>query len=823
MSEPDESEILRLPPGNPPGGPAKQARETFAERLRRRREQLAHGEELKALSSWQSRARLLTALVVESPHPHATIQRRDAGEARRVSGVEAVLFADDIPPFRNSLGHEFSGEPLLAEDEVRYRGQPVALVIGRDEACCREAADRLEIDYHPAPGILTLDHAVAMVSFHEAPRVCERGKVAAAIDADRRRFGGSFLIPPQQSPLVGPPEIRITPVRGGRGYSVKARSLSPALVRTAVARTADLPESEVQIEAVPLAGVTDAMEQEPVRLAMLATRAAMACGTAVVLKLAGPDSPLVRGQRHPVKVEFEVACNDEGRISALDLKLLVDGGYYATDSATAMDRAALHADSVYGIPHLRIASQLCRTHRIASSALPAEGSAQGAWAMEEIVRRVAAATGLEVRKVRERNFYAEGGEVKTAPYGQPVQAGSIQRVWHQVLRRSGYDTRAAAIEKWNRRNPCHKRGLAVVAAKFGLGDPRPERDASAVLVQILADGSVLVRVGLVDVNDGLRGQIREEAAARLGVEAEAIRVILDDFDVLPRSTPVVGTDAAGLVLRALADACKRLQARLREVALQLFAARGQTEVEMEAIRFKDGFVGQEISPNSPLHFREVVEGAWRKRVNLVETGYHRTPNLWWDHELGAGWPFSAFTYAAAAAEVQVDAFTGEVQILRLDVAHEGSPSPDQADRDFAQLMRAFTLGAGWLLSETVPYPESEREAPVHVAEGVPGFADAPFQVVTDRLRPLGDPSSLPGDPCAEAPVLLAVCVREALWDALRAFGLKPDLPIDLPMPSTPPAVLATLREISRQTRDRETTPPAGKAAAGTKAGEEGGG
>ncbi len=45
-------------------------------------------------------------------------------------------------------------------------------------------------------------------------------------------------------------------------------------------------------------------------------------------------------------------------------------------------------------------------------------------------------------------------------------------------------------------------------------------------------------------------------------------------------------------------------------------------------------------------------------MNLVETGYHRTPNLWWDHELGAGWPFAAFTYAAAVAEVQVDAFTG---------------------------------------------------------------------------------------------------------------------------------------------------------------------
>jgi len=801
MSEPeDQLSPFRLPSS----GPVKQNRETFGERLRLRREQLAQGDEMKALSSWQARTRVLTALVVESPHPRASIIRRHAAEARRLEGIEAVLFADDFPPFRNSLGHEFSGEPLLAEDEVNYRGQPVALVIGTDERVCREAASKLEIEYHVNPGILSLDHAVAMASFHEAPRVCERGKVAPALAAEGPGSLGSFLIPPQQAALAGSAEVRVTPVRGGRGYSVKTRALSPALIRTAVARTADIPESEVQLEPVGLAGVTDALELEPVRLAMLATRAAMACGTAVILKVSSPDSPLVRGQRHPVKVEFEAAHDGDGKISALSLKLHVDGGFYATDSTTVMDRAALHADSVYGIANFRITSQLCRTHRITSSSLPAEGSAQGAWAMEEIIRRVAASTGKTPREVRENNFYREGTDPKTAPYGQPVQAASIARVWNQVLRRSDYELRIASIEKWNRRNPCHKRGIAVVATKFGLGDPRPERDAAAVLVQILADGSVLVRVGLVDVNDGFRGQVREEVATRLGLEEESVRVILNDFDVLPRSTPVIGADACGLVMRAIADACKRLQSRLREVALQLFAARGQTEIEIEAIRFVNGLVGPDISPASPLHFREVIEGAWRKRVNLVETGYHRTPNLWWDHELGAGWPFSAFTYAAAVAEVQIDAFTGEVQILRADFAHEGSPSPDQGDRDFAQLMRAFTLGTGWLLSESVPYPETDESATCHVAEGVPGFADAPFQVVTDRLRPLGDPSALPGDPCAEAPVLLASCVREALWDALRSFGLKPELKIDLPLPSTPPAVLATLREISRQSREGES-------------------
>ncbi|NLT70379.1 MAG: molybdopterin-dependent oxidoreductase [Verrucomicrobiaceae bacterium] len=783
-----------------PADPQKPAKETFGERLRRRRDQLGSGGEERTLSSWQSRSRVFTALVVESPHAAAAIVRMDSTEARAAEGIEAVLFARDIPPFRNALGREFSGEPLLAEEEVHYRGQPVALIIGRDEKCCRAAARLLEIDYHPTPGILTLDHALAMTAFHEAPRVCERGEIPRQPRSGQEERSGTFFLPSQQAHLIGQTVVKVTPVNGGRGFSVEARTLSPTLVRTAVARTADIPESDVQIETVDLAGVTDALELEPARLAMLGTRAAMTCGAAVVVKVDGPDSPLIRGERHPIQVDYRVIHDKRGKIDALDLALYVDGGYFATDSATVMDRATLHADSVYGIPNLRITSRLCRTNRLTSSSLPAEGSAQGAWAIEEIVRRVAAALRLSTRKVRESNFYEEGHELKTTPYGQSIHATDIQRVWHQVLHRGDFDNRVAAIQKWNQRNPCYKRGIAIVPVKFGLGDPRPERDAAAALVQILADGSVLVRVGLVDVNDGFRGQIREEVAKHLGIDKEGIRVILNDFEVLPRSTPVIGTDAAGLVLRALADACRNLIVRLREVALQLFAARGQTEVEIEAIRFLGGLVGPDISPNSPLHFKEVIEGAWRKRVNLVETGYHRTPNLWWDHELGAGWPFSAFTYAAAAAEVQVDAFTGEVQILRVDIAHEGSPSPRQNDRDFAQLMRSFTLGVGWLLSEESSASRSGEETRACRSDGVLGFGDAPFQVATDRLRPHGDALTTPGDPCAEAPVLLAACVREALWDALGAFGLDPDLEIELPLPSTPPRVLATLREISRQRR-----------------------
>jgi len=798
MNESDD----QLTPFLLPRTGGESASETFGERLRRRREELVSGDDAPPADTWQSRSGTLVALVVGSPHAAASITRKRSESALEVEGVVEVLFAEDLPPFRNTLGHEFSAEPLLAEDEVHYFGQPVALVVGSDETACRRGAAALSIDYHPSPGVVDLGEASAMDSYHGTARKCERNRPDETLTEAPMRLSGEFLLPPQ---TLGPclsEGILVRRLDGGAALEVVAEALLPTSVRTAVALAATMPESNVRLAPVALPGIASALETAPARLAALAAHAVLKCRRSVRL-LPGPrDSPLVTGTRHAMRASFEVGFEESGKLLAVDLRLDLDGGWYREDSGSVLDRALLHADAVYAVPHFRVAARLCRTNRAVASCAPAEGAAQGAWAMEEIVERVAEAVNRPPHEVREANFYREDEEPSATPYGQPVQAASLHRVWNQALRRSDYLERLEAVEQWNRKNPGCKRGLSIIPAKFGVGDPRAERNAAAVVMQVHADGSVTVRVGVVDLDDGLDGQIRDEVVERLGVERDRVHVVLNDFDALPTTVAVCGTDAAGLVLRAIAEASGVLVQRLREVALQLFAARGQTEIELESIRFAKGLAGPDVSPQAPLHFREVVEGAWRKRVNLVAVGYQRTPNLWWDAELGAGWPFSSFVYAAALTEIQIDTYTGEVQLLSLDAVHEGSPSPDQGERDRAQLVRAYGLGAAWLLCEG-GREEDGDDRPAReggAREDLLGFADAPLRFRCERLRPLGDPASLAGAPCAEAPLLLAVGVRHAVAHALRSFGLVPELETAVPLPATPRAVLGTFREISRRLR-----------------------
>ena len=133
----------------------------------------------------------LTVMLLLSPHPAATIVRKAGAEAREVEGVEAVLFSEDLGKDLNRLMPWRPDDPILAEDEVLYCGQPIAIIVGKTTAACREARDKIEVDYHNAPGILSIDHAMAMQSFHGPPREVTRGD-SNAVFAKSTPDTGSF-------------------------------------------------------------------------------------------------------------------------------------------------------------------------------------------------------------------------------------------------------------------------------------------------------------------------------------------------------------------------------------------------------------------------------------------------------------------------------------------------------------------------------------------------------------------------------------------------------------------------------------------------------
>jgi xanthine dehydrogenase large subunit len=263
-------------------------------------------------------------------------------------------------------------------------------------------------------------------------------------------------------------------------------------------------------------------------------------------------------------------------------------------------------------------------------------------------------------------------------------------------------------------------------------------------------------------------------------------------------TAQIGTDGAGLMRRAVADACNQLQERLRPMAVQLLAGAGVPDVDGESVRFTPDGIQAGAHSNLTISFSELVENALRRRTNLAAIGFFRTPNLWWDREVGAGWPFAGFLFGAATVEVQLDAFTGEVQVLQADVVYPGGGG-NQADSDGAQVARALNLGLGWMLNETVRWDESGKlVSDSGQSYAIPGFGDAPLRLNLEMTPLPGDPAENCAASGAESAVVLAGAAREAVRDAIRSFGAGKEVEVDLPIPATPEAVLRALRDMSRQ-------------------------
>ncbi|NNE91738.1 MAG: molybdopterin-dependent oxidoreductase [Verrucomicrobiales bacterium] len=746
----------------------------------------------------------LVVSLLLSPHAAASIARKNGAAARDIEGVEAVLFSEDLGRKKNRLNPRRPDDAILAEDEVTYCGQPVAIIVACDDATCREARNQIEIDYHPAPGILSVEHAMAMQSFHDGERVIQRGNATEVLDSTHadQILDGTFSIT-GQLPGTRPPGVRVNYRPGDRGITLELRTESPGIVRSAVAAALDLPESEVTVEPHPLENNGAAREMETAFISVIAALAASRCRWSTRLRLDSTENALLMGRRHGVHATFKAAFDREsGCIRAADIRFAMNGGPAVEDSDTILDRALLHADGCYHIADFCARGILCKTSTATCSTLPGEGTAQGIWVMEEMISRIAAHLDLPAETVREANFYRDSGTNNTTHYGQTVTGAAIQRVWKQALRRSSFDERRAAIHKWNQSNASFKRGIGVIPLKMGIGDPRSDRNFGTAQIQIFPDGSIRVYPGYVETFDGLTSQIQNEVSASFGIEREDVHVSPGNPQTTPLMTNRIGVDTTGLILKAVADAGENLKEQLRTVALQMLASRGNIEIELEAIQFENGCAGVGNNPesNRTLTFSELIDGAIRRRINLTGVGFYRAPNLWWDPEVGAGWPFSSYSYGAAVVEIQIDAFTGEIDVMQLDLVHEGSPAPDQSDRDEAQIMRAFAQGQGWLLSEPFLFSDDARANMTIGEEGIPGISDAPLAIEIDRLRPNGELSVAPGAPCAEAPLVLALAAREAIRDAILSFAGKNagKLTIDLPFPSGPPEVLKTLREVSHQ-------------------------
>ncbi|WP_299292494.1 xanthine dehydrogenase molybdopterin binding subunit [uncultured Tateyamaria sp.] len=707
------------------------------------------------------------------------ITAMDLTQVRAAPGVVSVLIADDLPS-ANDVSPSAHDEPLLATGEVHYVGQPLFLVIAHSHLQARHAARLAQVDIAPVAPILSIEDALAAdARFEDGPRIYARGDVAQALGGAAHRLTGQIEIGGQEHFYLEGQAALAMPGEDGDMHIISSTQ-HPTEIQHKVADAIGRPMHAVRVETRRMGGGFGGKESQGNALAVACAVAARATGRTCKMRYDRDDDMTVTGKRHDFRIDYDVGFDDAGRITGLDVRHYTRCGWAMDLSLPVADRAMLHADNAYWLPHVRIESHRLRTNTQSATAFRGFGGPQGMLGMERIVDHVAGHLGLDPLAVRMANFYGAEAPAKsqTTPYGQVVDDFVGDALVAKLRDSASYDARRAAVADWNAANTILKKGIALTPVKFGISFTLTHLNQAGALVHVYADGSIHLNHGGTEMGQGLFQKVAQVAASRFGVPLEAVKITATDTAKVPNTSATAASSGSDLNGMAVKAACDTIRDRMAEHIAQLH------QCAAEDVLFAEGRVR---AGAADLSFTEAATLTYEARISLSATGFYKTPDIKWDRIKGHGRPFFYFAYGAAVTEVVIDTLTGENRILRADILHDAGASLNPA-LDIGQIEGGYVQGAGWLTTEELVWDDQGRlrtHAPSTYK--IPACGDRPaiFNVALWDGENAAD-TIYKSKAVGEPPLMLGISAFLALNDAAAACG--PHYP-DLDAPATPEAVL----------------------------------
>jgi xanthine dehydrogenase molybdopterin binding subunit/xanthine dehydrogenase small subunit len=739
-----------------------------------------------------SRRGMLELWPVTSPHAHAKIRSIDISAAAAAPGVVTVLTAKDIPG-DNDVGAVRKDESLLAEREVLFHGHIVAVVIAHTLGQARSAAAKITVDYAPEPAIIGIRQAMAAQSFHAGPNRIVRGDADKALAGSKHRLKGSLEIGGQEHFYLEA-QAAWAEWTSDDGVFVCSSTQHPSEVQAVVSHVLHIPANRVVVQAPRMGGGFGGKETQGNTWAALVALAAQKTKRPVRVQLDRDLDMMLTGKRHPFLAEYEVGFDDDGHLTALRAELVSDGGWALDLSESILDRALFHIDNAYYLPAVHVTGHVAKTHTVSHTAFRGFGGPQGILVIEEAIDAVARTLGLPPETVRERNLYRGTGESNRTHYGQDVGDDRMHRIWRTLTERSELSARRQAIAEFNAKHEHVKRGIAITPVKFGISFTATWLNQAGALVLIYRDGTVQVNHGGTEMGQGLNTKMLGVTMRELGVQADSVRVMKTQTDKVPNTSATAASSGADLNGQAVKAACVTLRERLAEVAAGMLSEMAETTVSPSTVHFEAGQCWSTAHEAHKVAFRAVVERAYMKQVSLSAAGYYRTPGIAWNKAEGKGTPFYYFAWGAAVSEVEVDARSGMKRVRRVDIVHDvGTSLNPSVDR--GQIEGAFVQGMGWLTGEELKWDDKGRLLS-HSASTyqIPSIGDTPERFTVHLLENAAQEGVIHGSKAVgEPPLMLAISVREAIRDAVGAFGSKG--PVALGCPATHEAIYASIKSI----------------------------
>jgi CO/xanthine dehydrogenase Mo-binding subunit len=488
-----------------------------------------------AFSSDLTAAGMLWGYTLRSPHAHARIVDVDVAGALTSPGVHAVLTHEDVPG-QKRYGLEFPDQPVLAIDRVRYFGEPVALVAAEHPEEARRAAERIRVEYEPLDAVVDPERATEQAPIHDErwthghgylddPRpnvvrhlVIRHGDPDAAGEVS---VEGYYELGIQDQAFLGP-ESGLAVPDGEGGVDVYVATQWLHVDRDQVAPCLGLPKGQVRIHLAGVGGAFGGRED----LSMQIHSALLALHTSRPVKIVynREESFVGHVHRHPARIWAEHRAGRDGKLVNVRMRILLDGGAYASSSTAVTSNAASFACGPYAVANALLESTCVYTNNPPCGAMRGFGAVQTCFAAEAQMDKLAAALGLDPVELRLRNALAPGDRLPTGqriedslPVAEVIRraaalpvpdAEELPRDAIRLPGGAGNTTRGEGV----------RRGVGFAVGYKNICYSEGFDDFCAARVRLFRDGSAEVHCAAAEVGQGVTNVILQVARTELGTD-----------------------------------------------------------------------------------------------------------------------------------------------------------------------------------------------------------------------------------------------------------------------------------------------------------------
>jgi selenium-dependent xanthine dehydrogenase len=513
-----------------------------------------------------------------SDHPRARVLEIDTAQARGTAGVLRVVTSVDIPGKRNT-GSIVEDWPLMVDigEETRYVGDVLACVVAETEEIARAAAQMIRVTYDVLQPVTSIDQALE----EDAPRLHRNGNVLSDTTLTRgnpeeairnaafvtsgtyntQRVEHAFM---ETECAVAKPYT----LNGRAGVQVFSQGQGAYEDRRQIAGLLGLPEAQVRVIQVPTGGAFGGKEDLSVQ--GHAALCSYLLKKPVRVALTREESLMMHPKRHPMRLDYTVACDSSGRLTGLIAKIDGDTGAYASVGMRVLERAAGHAAGAYSVPNVFVRSRAIHTNNIPCGAMRGFGVPQATFAMEGCIDDLCKQGNFDRWQFRYDNALAEGKETVT---GQMLKSGVGLR---QTL---------LAVKDVFQRAPYA--GIACGLKNTGIGNGIPDVGRARIVVE--SGQKVILYHGWTEMGQGVHTMALQTVCERTGLDPAIFEVRVDTASetVCGMTTASRGTSLVG---NSLIAATEKLMQDLRHHTLAELSGR---EYPGEWVYDKTSRIGEE--------------------------------------------------------------------------------------------------------------------------------------------------------------------------------------------------------------------------------------